>query len=280
MNLIKPHFKILEPTYSIYTDIERAARLCYKSEDKIAEGTAEILCDKLIENKHLAMLEHGTIYLKIPDDYKNSDFVQFFYTNPYSISVYDDFDAFITTNYRVILENHLEVCYNFFNCEPTKHIRRVSVKFVVDRGISHELVRHRVFSFAQESTRYCNYSKKEHITFIIPSWLPNIPEITTNTLEKLRGLRNEECDWAIDMLESQNSYFDNIESYNWTPQQARSILPTSLKTEIIMTGNVNQWKEFFALRCAKNVHPQMLEVSIPLRQEFINRGWIKENSNE
>lgn len=153
MKLIKPSFEILEQgpgLDGIYEAIERAGRTCYKS--KRPEGqAAKDFVDRMIASKHYAMLEHGTVYLKVPF----SPSINKYSENPYSKSkVYDmDPTCYITTNYRVIVEN------NWFDdlkylCEPTEyHEKRVTVRFTTDRGVSHEFVRHRVFSFAQESTR-------------------------------------------------------------------------------------------------------------------------------
>ena len=130
-----------------------------------------------------------------------------------------------------------------------------TVKFVVDRGISHELVRHRMASFAQESTRYCNYAKDGfggEITFIIPSYLAeDAPECLL---------------WRYAMEKAENAYLDLLK-YGLTAQEARAVLPMSLKTEVIMTANLREWRHFFKLRAANvtgSAHPQMLEVTIPL----------------
>ena len=135
----------------IYKQIERCGRTCYKSESNITEDSAKPFVDRMIKSNHLSMLEHGTVYLKVPF----SPSINKYSENPYSKSkVYDmDPTCYITTNYRVIVEN------NWFDdlkylCEPTEyHEKRVTVRFTTDRGVSHEFVRHRVFSFAQESTR-------------------------------------------------------------------------------------------------------------------------------
>lgn len=132
-----------------------------------------------------------------------------------------------------------------------------SVKFVVDRGISHELVRHRVASFTQESTRYCNYGKDgKDITFILPFFL------------KYKSPGWEA--WLTSMKEAEQQYLNMIE-HGHSPQEARSVLPNSTKTEIVMTANLREWRHFFKLRAADATgaaHPQMKEVTIPLLQEL------------
>lgn len=135
----------------------------------------------------------------------------------------------------------------------------VTVKFVVDRGISHELVRHRLASFAQESTRYCNYSKDDfgsEITFIIPEYLEY----------KSEGWNI----WKESMKQAEDAYFKMLD-FGLSPQQARAVLPNSLKTEVVMTANLREWRHFFKLRALGTTgkpHPQMLEVTVPLLEDF------------
>lgn len=175
--------------------IEKVARTCYKSEDKIQEGSAAKMVASLIKSGHEAMLEHAS----------------------------------------------------------------VTVKFVVDRGISHELVRHRLASFAQESTRYCNYSKDDfgsEITFIIPEYL-DYKSAGWNT-------------WKETMKACEDSYFKLLD-IGLTPQEARAVLPNSTKTEVVMTANLREWRHFFKLRALGTTgkpHPQMLEVTVPLLEDF------------
>ena len=137
----------------------------------------------------------------------------------------------------------------------------VTVKFVVDRGISHELVRHRIASFAQESTRYCNYSKDDfgsEITFIIPDYLEY----------KSEGWNI----WKESMKQAEDAYFKMLD-FGLSPQQARAVLPNSLKTEVVMTANLREWRHFFKLRAlgaTGKPHPQMLEVAVPLLEDMKN----------
>ena len=137
----------------------------------------------------------------------------------------------------------------------------VTVKFVVDRGISHELVRHRLASFAQESTRYCNYSKDDfgsEITFIIPDYLEY----------KSEGWNI----WKESMKQAEDAYFKMLD-FGLSPQQARAVLPNSLKTEVVMTANLREWRHFFKLRALGTTgkpHAQMLEVAVPLLEDMKN----------
>lgn len=197
MKAIKPYTQIYGDIdgQEILKKIEMIGRTCYKSEDKIKEGSAERFVANLIKRGHEAMLEHASI----------------------------------------------------------------TVKFVVDRGISHELVRHRVASFAQESTRYCNYAKDDfgsEITFIIPFYL-DYKSAGWNT-------------WKKAMEECENAYFELL-NIGLTAQEARAVLPNSLKTEIVMTANIREWRHFFKLRAANSTgaaHPQMLEVTRPLLDDM------------
>lgn len=129
----------------------------------------------------------------------------------------------------------------------------VTVRIVCDRGVSHEIVRHRLASYSQESTRYCDYSKGE-ITFIEPIWLN----------------RNEEgkVTWLAAMAYAEKEYRYLLTLAGWKPQEARSVLPNSLKTEIVMTCNLREWRHFFKLRIALAAHPQMREIAIPMLAEF------------
>lgn len=141
----------------------------------------------------------------------------------------------------------------------------MTVKFIIDRGVSHELVRHRLCAFSQESTRYCNYSGS--VTFVIPPW------IDIESGDYPLGLHQDDRTddilqntWADHCYQSEKVYI-NMLSLGWSPQQARSVLPNSLKTEIVVTANFREWRHIFTLRCSKAAHPQMREIMIPLLQE-------------
>lgn len=277
MKLIKPSFEILDQQCGlegIYKQIEIAGRTCYKSEDKITEDSAKEFVDRMIKSGHGAMLEHGTVYLKfnvIIHSFGRGYLGGLKYKdNPYSKVVLskEDTTQYVTTNLRVLVENDWLDDLQYI-CEPTEyHEKRISVKFICDTGVSHEFVRHRVFSFAQESTRYCDYTKSRfnrELTFIKPLWISNIPITDTTEDEKvfLEYLKNVE-----------DTYFFLRDS-NWTPQEARAILPKCVKTELVMTGFVSDWKHFFELRDSTSAHPQAQELAHPLHETFIQRGLIK-----
>lgn len=297
MKLIESSVQIIEEK-DPYKMIELAGRTCYKSEDKITEDSSKEFVDRMIKLGHGAMLEHGTIYLNVPEqtytetledefgkfNNPNNGLVDRYRKNKYSKvnSVAADEELrkkypkvrpfklthhYITTNLRVIIENGWEKDLEW-QCEPTEHHeKRITAKFICDRGVSHEFVRHRVFSFAQESQRYCNYNKDKfnnELTFIRPTWL-NIP---TGDYTYWDG------DWCdIDnmkiQLPSDNGVADNflwclnnagmqyrlLINKGLKPQEARGVLPNATKTELVMTGFESDWEHFFSLRCSSKAHP-------------------------
>lgn len=276
MKLIKPSFEILEQgfgIFDIFKHIELCGRTCYKSTDKITEASSEPFVNGMIDSKHYAMLEHGTVYLKKRILGFDDILLHKYLTNKYSKAFIVNDVVYITTNYRVITENSWNRDLKYL-CNPTEHHeKRITVKFVCNRQVSHEFVRHRVFSFAQESTRYCNYTKDKfdgQLTFIKPCWINE---------EYVPG-EYKGSDKFIVLIE----YLENVEStYNfminsgWKPQQAATVLPNALKTELIMTGFVSDWKHFFNLRAIGTTgapHPQAKELAEPLMKEFINLKYI------
>lgn len=298
MRLIKPSFEILEQKPGLdglLQHIERCGRTCYKSEDKITEESAPKFVDMLVKRGHTAMVEHGTVYLRTYSNYEYGEDELFrrYSSNPYSIvkaigrvagstKESDLVDGYyITTNYRVLLQNGWLDDLKY-QCEPTEyHVKRITVKFTCDRGVSHEFVRHRVFSFAQESTRYCNYNKDKfgnECTFIIPSWLDYEEQQFTDKNDSSCSIRTDlsEHEYFIDLLlEAERTYNFLVQYCGWKPQQARAVLPNSLKTELIMTGTIEQWEGFFKLRDANDAHPQARELAAPLHEEFIRRGLLQ-----
>ena len=151
----------------------------------------------------------------------------------------------------------------------------ISVRVICDRGVSHEIVRHRIASYSQESSRYNNYSKDKYgseLTFIKPCWFKSSIE-DLNTYANIGGTFDKientgEWVWIDTLRSAEISYFTLLETCIWTPEQARSILPNSLKTEIVMTMNLREWRHFFKLRCAKAAHPQTREIANMILKEF------------
>ena len=285
MKLIESSVQIIEEK-DPYKMIELAGRTCYKSEDKITENSAKEFVDRMIKLGHGAMLEHGTIYLTIDGEDPNLSKIQ---SNPHTkvnLVPYEvltesnytiSYKAYITTNLRVLVENNLKelLCYQV---EPTEyHEKRITARFICDRGVSHEFVRHRVFSFAQESQRYCNNNKDKfnnELTFIKPTWL-NIP---TGDYTYWDG------DWCdIDnmkiQLPSDNGIADNflwclnnagmqyrlLINKGLKPQEARAVLPNATKTELVMTGFESDWEHFFGLRCSGAAHPDAKKLADELK---------------
>lgn len=306
MRAIQP-FAEIQDIYigeDVLKKIEMVGRTCYKSTENIKEGSDEKFVAGLIERGHEAMLEHASFcfeidytgyhYMKdaiqmISDQYGFHSFMRFTTENRVLMSgnvrawrdlfknlaefhvIPDIFEGFIKENPILFPELQDEYFYHiisFIRPISTDDLKTeqeflthcdVTVRFVVDRGISHELVRHRPASFAQESTRYCNYSKGKfggEITFIIPY-----------------GFDYGSPAWKVwkDAMECAEAYYMTMINTGVTPEWARTVLPNSLKTEVIMTANCAEWKHFFALRACNSTgkaHPQMLEVSRPLLDEF------------
>lgn len=270
MKLIESSVEILpqeEGLLGAYKQIEKAGRVCYKSEDKICEGSAKKMVDFLVKRGHYSPLEHGTIYLKFtyssPIYDKNylklMDIRVFYQKNKYSKVVThteDNFtiDVYITTNARVIYENdrHQDLQYL---CEPEElHEKRTTAKFICDRGVSHEAVRHRVNSFCQESTRYCNYMKDKFgmsVTFIQPDWIK--PE--------------DQDEFEEDVKLFEDIYFKWLNK-GYIAQEARYFLPTGVKTELVITGFNSDWKHFFELRTSNAAHPDIRVLAQELEKEF------------
>lgn len=136
----------------------------------------------------------------------------------------------------------------------------MTVKFICDRGVTHELVRHRLCAFSQESTRYCNY--KGGVTFVIPPWIDTLPGKYTQ-LHFNPG--SPAGIWYNAMIDAECAYIKLLD-HKWSPQQARSVLPNSLKTEIVVTANFREWRHILRLRCSKAAHPQIREIMIPLHE--------------
>ena len=273
MKLIKQSCEILkqeEGLIGIKKLNELAARVCYKSEDKITDTSYIDIEKRMIKSGHLSVLEHGTVYLRI-DQYDLSESIeenelQIYFDSPFCvINQYDNVN-YITTNLRFMIE-HNRLQDLMYLCEPTQyHDKRVSVRFITSIGISRELNRHRCHSISEESTRYCNYSKDKfgnELTFIIPTY-ENIDEPSVEY--------QQECSV---LCKIEDNYMALLK-YGYTPQQARDILPLATKTELIHTAFVDQWNEFFKLRTAEGAHPCMRWLANDLKSKFINTELIYE----
>lgn len=287
MKLIKQSFEIVEQSSGLegmYKQIELVGRVSHKSEDRITEDSSKEFVDRMIKLGHGAVLEHGSIYLSL-DMTSREQYFKYCYNkcskaNSIGSAEYSTWKGFVTTNLRVLVENGWMDDLQYL-CEPTEyHEKRVCVKFICDRGVSHEFVRHRHFSFMQESTRYCNYSKNKfsnELTFIMPCFLDDEKLALYGPYHTVVRDKSPESIFIANLNNAEKDYLDLIES-GWNPQQARAVLPNSLKTELYMTGFISDWKGFFELRSNKygrgGAHPQADELATPLYEEFKNRNFL------
>ena len=290
MKLIESKVEVIEQQpglEGVYKQIELAGRTCYKSEDKITEDSAKEFVDRMIKSNHGAMLEHGTVYLKITvkrDDenqcweFPTDSYYYGFMRNKYSqvreIWADDVVTYYITTNLRVIIENDFTESLKYI-CEPTEHHeKRITARFTCDRGVSHEIVRHRVMSFAQESTRYCNYGKDKfgnEVTFIKPTWYNIVSDEQKEVFDDFLSISEEAYMALLDKWENRTPdkrYKTKFKGNPLTPQQARQVLPNALKTEIVVTGFESDWEHFFELRTAGAAHPDMRKLALELQEKL------------
>ena len=252
----------------IYNTIELAGRTCYKSTDKIVEGSAKKFVDRMIKSGHTATLEHATIYMKIPVHIYNNGIptYQKYVQNKYSdVNIIDNKYAYVTTNYRVIIENNWEDDLEYM-CKyiKGKHEIRLTVVVVTNLQVSHEIVRHRGFSFCQESSRYCNYSKDKFdnsLNFIRP------------TFGKYENKELQET-WEH-IMEDVNKYYMKLAEYGCNAQECAQVLPKATKTELVITGTYSNWRHFFDLRkyCVTGAaHPQCRDIAEKIWNEFSKIG--------
>ena len=271
MRLIRPSVELLEQNpglQGIYDMIELCGKTSYKSPVKGGK-VAEDFVSARVNEGHYAVLEFGTVYLKYPSE---KDFIKY-HENPYSsIHLVEDGDFAVTTNLRVLVENGWTSDLEYL-CEPTEHhARRYTARVITDRGVTHEIVRHRTFSFCQESTRYCNYSKDKFgkgLTFIEPQIFDSAKADSDK-----RPLTAGEALFIKSCREAEENYMEFL-GRGFTPQQARAVLPNSVKTEICMCGFRDTWEHFFELRyygATGKPHPDMLQVSTMLYNAFKERG--------
>lgn len=294
MKLVKQSFEILEQTdfslKGIKQFIERCGRVCYKSEDKITDTSYEKFVDMLERKDHARPLEFGTVHLKMPWSNFNN-FVGFCISKAVWDSCWikyhvdrdsEDKTVYITTNYRYYkrlkslrpLYGYINIAEFFTEEDNEYYPKRYTVHFITSRGIMDEFRTHVGLSHLAESTRYCNYSKgkfNNELTFVAPCNL-DFQEL------KLYGpyhtvIRNQSVE-SIFMSHLNNAEKDYLDLINlgWTPQQAREVLPLSVKSELISCGFGSAWLNFFYRRCAKDAHPMAREIAIPLQDKFKEMG--------
>ena len=299
MKLIKSNYEILEQKpglEGIYEMIETAGRTCYRSQRPEGQAAKDFV-DRMIASKHYAMLEHGTVYLR---DHRNLEYennielVEYphtldkYSTNPYSKVRYTSDCIYVTTNYRVIVENNWLDDLKYL-CEPTEyHEKRVTVRFTTSNSIMREFTRHRVMSFAVESTRYCNYSKDKfnnEIQCVIPSWCKNMVNgnsynwelVYDYNIRQTEDLSEIEARLIMSWCYSEAHYLMLTNKGILTAQQAREVLPLATKCDMVMTGFTSDWNHFFDLRARGTTgapHPDAKALAEPLMYEFKKRDWI------
>lgn len=205
MKFVNQSYTIESPidAQAIYSAIERAGRTCYKSESKIAEGTAERFVRMILGRHHESVIEH----------------------------------------------------------------EKLTVRFATNRGVSHELVRHRIASFSQESTRYVNYGGRP-MEFITPSWLPELAGKEFTIGEASGQVYREDVVLFVELCTMAEDLYNQLLAVNWTPQQAREVLPNALKTEIVVTANLREWRHILRERTSPAAHPQMRALMRPLLLEL------------
>lgn len=282
MKIIKPSVEILEQgsgLEGIYKQIEVAGRACYASSHRIGEGTAKPFVENMVKSGHGAMLEHGAVYLQMP--YNKVSF-EAFDKNPYSkVSTIEEAGSmFVSTNYRVIIENHLEDLLKYLVAPGPMHELRVTARFQCQIAISREFNRHRVDSIAEQSTRYCNYSVDKfgnEIKVVKPSWiddeeLDRIGEFKRVILKKDASATEI---WITSMLNAEEDYMELL-NRGWKPQQARIVLPLDTATDLVHTAFISDWQHFFFLRCDKvHAHPDAYQLASELQKQFIEKGYIR-----
>lgn len=287
MKLIKQSFEFINQTdFSLVgakKHIERCARVSYKSEDKITDTSYEKFVNMLESKGHDRPLEFGTVHIKMSNAQFEClqtllmDKVYNDYWIKYNIIDTEDEDnCYITTNYRYYLElckydkgvpEYLDPSDNPF------YPRRYTVHMILDRGVMDEFRTHVGLSHLAESTRYCNYSKDKfgrEVTFIKPCWL-DIPlgdyGISSLPGDNILGLSGATMVFIDSLLDAED-YYLTLLGEGWTPQQARSVLPLGVKSELISCGFKDAWENFFKRRDAPDAHPMAQEIAKPMHEKF------------
>ena len=283
MKLVKQSFEFIDQTdfslVGIKKQIEKCARVSYKSEDRITDTSYEKFVNMLESRGHDRPLEFGTVHLKMSDsDFNkirsilcinkihNDQWIKYHYVGDIT---------YITTNYRYYL-NILKIfpkVEKFFTEEDNEYFpKRYTVHMILDRGVMDEFRTHVGLSHLSESTRYCNYSKDKfdnQVTFVIPSWCNSLVERSKQEYSPFE-VNNDEVAFMNALRNAQNFYLFLLKM-GWTPQQARSVLPLGIKSELISCGFEDAWKNFFYRRDAKDAHPMAQEIAKPMHEAFIKR---------
>ena len=285
MKLIKQSFEILEQKdfslIGIKKFIERCGRVCYKSEDRITDDSYEKFVNMLVKRDHARPLEFGTVHLKISSGMLFKKFLQDLVDcklyNPAWIK-YKKLPAYtyITTNYRHYLQIIKKCPYiaeYFTEQDNCYYPSRYTVHMVLSRGVMDEFRTHIGLSHLAESSRYCAYNKDKfnnELTFIIPNW------VNTNCPTKEQeGPSIASIEWSTAMSNAEASYM-NLIKMGCTAQEAREVLPLSVKSELISCGFEDAWSNFFYRRCAKDAHPMAREIAIPLQEKFKELNYVNQ----
>lgn len=309
MKLIKQSFEILEQKdftlKGIKQFIERCGRVCYKSEDRITDTSYEKFVGMLESRDHSRPLEFGTVHLKMPYgifNYIAGLCISRGFWNSYWIKHNIDFnphkdfsnkDVYITTNYRYYkalrtLNSlcHIDVEKFLDENDNSLYPKRYTVHMILSRGVMDEFRTHVGLSHLAESTRYCNYSKDKfdnELTFILPTWLKwREGRIITceDNVDHDRYVAEVDDDGTLrdflsSMLHAEKRYLSLIDK-GWKPQQAREVLPLSVKSELISCGFADAWSNFFYRRCANDAHPMAREIAVPLQEKFKKLGYVNQ----
>ena len=288
MKLIEPKVEIWEQPKGIegiYKQIERAGRVCYKSENHITEDSAKPFVERMIASKHYAMLEHGTVYLSIPNNHAHVDLLQELYHSRFTHwrSPLGPHCINFSTNLRVLVVKDMWDACKPYVCDFGNGFRsddrRVTVHFTTQIAVSREANRHRVNSMAEQSTRYCNYSKDKfggEIAINKPSWIVADNFVHSLSYDPMNMLDPVEVWWCANAYAE--ACYMRLLQLGWKPEQARVVLPLDTNTELVHTAFVSDWLHFFDLRALSKTgkaHPDMIAVAKPLYEEFKKRGYIK-----
>lgn len=295
MKFLQPSFEIWQQEAGIdgiYRMIERAGRVCYKSENHVDNQSARPFVERLIASKHTAMLEHGTVYL-VTDQAK---LAERYIKNPFSVVHTLDTKNYITTNLRVLVEQGWMDDLQYLYKQQPQHEQRITVHFTTQVSITREFNRHRSHSMAEQSTRYCNYSKDKfggEININVPEWITNcekfsaIEQVGNFNMQFINYCRSiadsngntnwtDFDTWLFANLAAEFSYMQLI-ALGRKPQEARAVLPLDVNTELIHTAFLHDWQHFFNLRALGTTgapHPDAKAIAQPLYEVFKQKGWL------
>lgn len=280
----------------IYRQVERAGRVCYKSEDHCTAESARPFVERMIKSQHTAMLEHATVYLLYRDGETTAtgqggdatvEAWQRYERDKFSKVRTVDGSHYVTTNLRVLAENQWLADLDHLTEPLAHHERRVTVHFTTQIATTREFNRHRANSMAEQSTRYCNYSKDKfgnEISINIPEWVRALSveePAQIDFLELAKKVTEGQADdyenWLFANLAAERAYL-NLIALGRKPQEARAILPLDTNTELIHTAFVSDWKHFFDLRAQGTTgapHPDAKVLALPLYDEFCRLGLIE-----